>query len=61
MISRKLAAGGFQDERVPRTLLVSPLRAKGAQPAQAQGLRRGCLGTVEWAGAGEGLCRRGIE
>ena len=36
--------GGSETERVPRKPFVSPLRAKGAQPARA-GLRRGYFGT----------------
>jgi hypothetical protein len=37
-------------ERVPRTSFISPLRARGAQPAWAS-LRRGYLRTENWAGA----------
>lgn len=59
MTLRKLFASGFQIERVPRKPVVSPRRAKGAQPAWGKGRLRGCLGTVEWAGVDR--CQRGIE
>jgi len=37
-------------ERVPRKSFISPLRARGAQPAWPC-LRRGYLQTEKWAGA----------
>jgi len=55
------SAGGFEIERLRRKPFVSPLRAKGAQPARATSLRRGYLGTGEWAAPGILLCREGLE
>lgn len=57
---RPKTAGGYQIERVPRKVFVSPLR-EGARPAWAKGLRRGYLGTGEWAADAVVLCRGAFE